>query len=87
MYKYVHCLRVIKNIVTLLELGGNNTTIKDFEKLIVDCGAVSPEDKRLVLYDEGYEDKKSLHFADKKTIRTGYASNTYADDEDDDFFD
>lgn len=78
---------VIKNIVTLLELGGNNTTIKDFEKLIVDCGAVSPEDKRLVLYDEGYEDKKSLHFADKKSIRTGYASNTYADDEDDDFFD
>ncbi|KAH7581191.1 phosducin [Nakaseomyces glabratus] len=78
---------VIKNIVTLLELGGNNTTIKDFEKLIVDCGAVSPEDKRLVLYDEGYEDKKSLHFADKKSIRTGYASNMYADDEDDDFFD
>lgn len=75
---------VVKNIVTLLELGGNDTTIKDFEKLIVDLGATTAEDKRLVINQEDYEDERKLKFADKKTIRTGITTNT---DDDDDFFD
>ncbi|KAL3233528.1 Phosducin-like protein 2 [Nakaseomyces bracarensis] len=75
---------VVKNIVTLLELGGNNTTVKDFENLIVDIGAVSSEDKRLIVNQDDYEDERKLKFADKKSIRAGFTNN---DDDDDDFFD
>lgn len=75
--------KVLKNIVTLLELGGNNTTITDLEEIIVDVGAVSAEDKRLVINQEDYVEERKLKFADKKSIRTG---NTASDD-DDDFFD
>lgn len=88
---------VLKNMITLLELGGNNTTLKEFEALMVRVGALKDSDDRLIINqddEESREDRK-LKFANNKGIRSGIQSkfnfgvgNSHggSDQEDDDFF-
>ncbi|CCC68143.1 hypothetical protein NCAS_0B00590 [Naumovozyma castellii] len=87
---------VLKNMVTLLELGGNNTTVKDFEKLMVDMKAVDEKDNRLIINQDDDESREERHlkFASKgirsgsKGLGTGsYLDAGEGDDDDDDFFD
>lgn len=75
---------VVKQFVTLTQLGGNDTRISDLEKILVEIGAVKDSDKRLVINqdDEDLEEAHRLRFA-KKSIRGRVGD----DDDDDDFFD
>lgn len=84
---------VIKNMITLLELGGNDTKIGDVEALMVKLGAVDDRDGRLII---NQDDEEALEARDQKlqqkSIRSGINGNfnigigSKLDDEDD-FFD
>lgn len=60
-------------MITLLELGGNNSKMKDFEDFMVKVGAVAERDNRLIINqdDEESREERQLHFANKKSIRSG----------------
>ncbi|QLL32643.1 hypothetical protein HG536_0D01650 [Torulaspora globosa] len=85
---------VIKNMITLLELGGNDTKIGDFEALMVKIGAVDDRDGRLLINQESEEalEAKKLTLQ-HKGIRSGINGKFNIGvgrnlaDEDDDFFD
>ncbi|GME96368.1 unnamed protein product [Ambrosiozyma monospora] len=67
-------------------LSGNQTSLKDLEKLLVDVGAVGDKDDRLLVnqdLDDDLEDERRTRFT-KKSMR-GKAVDD--DDDDDDFFD
>lgn len=77
---------VLKQYITLTQLGGNATTIKDLEKVLVDINSVKDTDKRLVINseDEDLDEAHRLRFL-KKSIRG--RTNDENSDDDDDFFD
>ncbi|CCF55857.1 hypothetical protein KAFR_0A04220 [Kazachstania africana CBS 2517] len=83
---------VLKNLVSLLELGGNKTTMKDFEEFLVKVGAVNDRDDRLIMNqdDEDAREERYANYANSKSIRTGIKSkfNVGVGDgsDDDDFF-
>lgn len=75
---------IVKQFVTLTQLGGSDCKITDLEKILVDINAVKPSDERLEAnqQDEDLEESRRLRFV-KKTIR-----NTDDDNGDDyDFYD
>ncbi|CCD24896.1 Plp2p NDAI_0E00800 [Naumovozyma dairenensis CBS 421] len=58
---------VVKNMITLLELGGNNTTLKDFEELMVRVKALDEKDSRLIMNQDDEESREQRHLKfDKK---------------------
>ena len=73
---------VLKNLVTLLELGGNNTTLEDFEELMVKVGALKDSDDRLIINqkeeeeddDDDSREQRRLKYTNKKGIRSGIQS-------------
>lgn len=73
---------VVKQYVTLMQLGGNATTVRDLEKVMVAVGAVEASDSRLVAnqLDEEEEEGYRTRFQ-KKSLRSR------DDDSDSDFFD
>lgn len=75
-----HETGVLKQYITLTQLGGNDTKIADLEKILVDIRAVEETDKRLTMnqLDDDLQELRRLRFA-KKSIRE--------DDSDDDFYD
>lgn len=76
---------VLRQYITLTQLGGNATTLKDLEKVLVDILAVKDSDKRLTINDQDDDLAEShrLRFMNK-SIR---ATDDNDDDGDDDFFD
>ncbi|AET40631.1 Plp2p Ecym_6249 [Eremothecium cymbalariae DBVPG len=85
---------VIKNIVTLVELGGNSTTLGDLEKLMVSLGAVDNKDSRLLMNEDDEDARGERHFryTNNSTIRSGVADKFRvglgnANGDNDDFFD
>ena len=74
---------VVKQLITLTQLGGNATNLKDLEKVLVDIGSVKDSDKRLIINseDEDLQETHRLRFM-KKSLRSNND-----DDDDDDFFD
>lgn len=83
---------VIKNMISLLELGGNSTSVGDLENLMVKLGALQDRDGRLTINqdnEEAVEAKRLNH--SHKGIRSGIAGKfnvgTGVNDDDDDFFD
>lgn len=90
---------VIKNMITLLELGGNNSKMEDFEDFMVKVGAVTEKDNRLIMNrdDEESREERKMHFAEKKSIRSGIRGkfnvgigsneDDNVNDDDDGFFD
>lgn len=76
-----HKGNIAKQYITLTELGGNATTLKDLERVLTDVGAVSFKDKRLLVNQDEEEDDgrgRGIRFA-KKTRPV--------DSDDDDFYD
>ncbi|CDO93035.1 unnamed protein product [Kluyveromyces dobzhanskii CBS 2104] len=91
---------VVKHLVSLLELGGKDTTLGDFEKLMVDIGAVDEKDGRLLMnYEDDYTKEEKQQRYGQNSIRSGIngkfnvgigrngGSSNIRDDDDDDFFD
>ncbi|GMG21817.1 unnamed protein product [Ambrosiozyma monospora] len=80
-----HDTNVVKQYITLTMLSGNQTSLKDLEKLLVDVGAVGDKDDRLLVnqdLDDDLEDERRTRFT-KKSMR----GKAVDDDDDDDFFD
>lgn len=69
---------VIKQFITLTQLGGNDTKLKDLEQVLINVNAINENDKRLLInhLDDDLEDDRRLRFM-KKSIREN--------DSDDDF--
>ncbi|CAK9439708.1 uncharacterized protein LODBEIA_P38080 [Lodderomyces beijingensis] len=80
-----HNANVLKQYITLTQLGGNSTTIEDLERVLVDVGAVKDTDKRLVMNDddEDAREARKLRFA-KKSLRNDNDDDDH--DDDDDFY-
>lgn len=84
--------QVLKNLVTLLELGGNDTNITDLENLMIKVGAVDEKDERLAINaddDEAREERANRYT--RKGIKSGITGKfnlgVGRDSADDDFFD
>lgn len=90
---------VVKHLVTLLELGGKDTKLEDFERLMVDSGAVDEKDGRLLMnHEDDYTKQEKKQRYGHNSIRSGIKGkfnvgvgrngrNGADDDDDDDFFD
>lgn len=81
-----HKGNIVKQYVTLTELGGSDCKVTDLEKVLVDIGAVNHSDERLEMnnLDEDLEEAHKSRFV-KKSLRG--RAQTHDDDEDDDFYD
>lgn len=77
-----HDTNVVKQLVTLTQLGGNSTTLADLEALLTSCGAVEAGDSRLLCNqaDSDEDEDRKLKFVGK-SIKSSH------NDSDDDFFD
>lgn len=75
-----HDTAVVKQYITLTQLGGNDTKIADLEKVLVGINAIPETDKRLTMnqLDDDLQESRKLRFM-KKSIRE--------DDDSDDEFD
>ncbi|SCU78249.1 LAMI_0A03972g1_1 [Lachancea mirantina] len=93
-----HRGEVLKNIVTLLELGGSSTSLKDLEDLLVKVNAVKESDDRLIMNQDSDESRQHRYesYANKGirsgirgkfNLGVGAADNSNVDEDDDDFFD
>lgn len=83
--------QVLKNLVTLLELGGNDTKLSDLERIMVKVGAVDDKDERLVVNadDDEAREERFARYA-KKGIKSGISGKFnfgVGASDDDDFFD
>jgi hypothetical protein len=80
-----HKGNVKKQFITLTQLGGNDTKLKDLEQVLIDLEAVNVNDKRLLInqQDEDLQEERKLRFL-KKSLR---GSNDLDDEDDDDFYD
>ncbi|GMM33256.1 Plp2 protein [Saccharomycopsis crataegensis] len=83
-----HKKQVIKQYITLVQLGGNATKLADLENVLVEIEAVKHSDERLLMNQEDDDLKEAyrLRFV-KKSIRDSENKNNNDDDDDDDFFD
>ncbi|SCU82447.1 LADA_0C05358g1_1 [Lachancea dasiensis] len=83
---------VLKNLVTLLELGGNDSKLADLENLMVKLGAINEKDDRLLMNvdDEEVRNERAAQYS-RKGIRTGITGKfnlgVGEENEDEDFFD
>lgn len=80
---------VVRQYVGLSLINGNDTKIKDFEKILVEINAVKENDQRLTSEFEDDDQREAYkNRFQKKTIRGGSKlSEDEDEDEDDDFFD
>ncbi|KAG0671134.1 hypothetical protein C6P42_003639 [Pichia californica] len=84
---------LVKQLITLLMLNGNDTSLKDVEALMVDIGCIDSKDKRLIINQDIDDDLKESHKLrfQKKSIQ-GKGKNNFSeeeeedDDDEDDFF-
>lgn len=82
-----HQNELVKQLITLVQLGGNSTNLKDLEKFLVQVKALDERDTRLIINQDGGDtewEEKKLTFA-KKSLRG--SSINHNDEDDDDFFD
>lgn len=79
-----HKKNIVKQYVTLTELGGSDCKITDLEKVLVDIDAVNHADERLEInqLDGDLEEARKTRFV-KKSLR----GRLDDDDDDDDFYD
>lgn len=79
-----HKKDVIKQIITLTELGGNDTKLKDLEGVLLRLKIIDDKDQRLIINQDDYdEENRRLRFS-KKSIKQ---TNDYSDEDNDDFYD
>lgn len=75
---------IIKQIVTLATVGGVRMNMQKIDEMLVDTGAVSDSDIRVLKRRRAAEDAEEERLAGK-TIRTGTAGRSKDDDEDEDW--
>lgn len=80
---------LLKQLVTLLMLNGNDTTLKDLEALLVDINCIDSKDKRLIINQEEDDSvqHQKLRYQNKSLYSSSNKNLSDDDDDDDDFFD
>ncbi|UNI13659.1 Proteolipid protein 2 [Purpureocillium takamizusanense] len=75
---------IVKQVVTLMTLGGVRTNMQQIDNLLVEAGAVPDSDMRVVKRRQAAEDAEEERLAGK-SIKTGTAGRSRDDDDDDDW--
>ncbi|KAI0863473.1 thioredoxin-like protein [Xylaria cubensis] len=75
---------IVKQIVTLMTIGGVRTSMLQIDDLLVEIGAVEPKDLRVVKRKRDAEDAKEDNSA-AKGVRSGNVRHATVDDDDDDW--
>lgn len=73
---------IVKQVVTLLTLGGVRTNMRHIDDLLVEVGAVPDSDMRVVKRRRAAEDAEEERLAGK-SIKTGAVGRSLEDDDDD----
>ncbi|PNY27499.1 Phosducin-like protein 2, partial [Tolypocladium capitatum] len=77
---------IAKQVVTLMTLGGVRTSMRKIDDMLVEVGAVSGSDMRVVKRRQAAEDAEEERLAGS-SIKTGTAGRLRGDDDDDDDWD
>ncbi|KAI0195729.1 phosducin [Xylaria flabelliformis] len=75
---------IVKQIVTLMTIGGVRTSMLQIDDILVEVGAVEPKDLRVVKRKRDAEDAKEDSSA-AKGVRSGNVRHATVDDDDDDW--
>lgn len=75
---------IVKQIVTLLTIGGTRVNMQNIDNILVEIGAVADTDMRVVKRRRAAEDAEEERLAGK-TIKTGTAGRSRDDSDDDDW--
>lgn len=75
---------IVKQLVTLVTLGGVRTNMRNIDDLLVEVGAVPDTDMRVIKRRRAAEDEEEERLAGS-TIRTGTAGRSKNEDDDDDW--
>lgn len=76
---------IVKQIVTLLTMGGTKISMQNIDDLLVEVGAVSDSDMRVVKRRQAAEDADEESLAARKPIKTGTARRTQVNVDEDDW--
>ncbi|KAK9775122.1 putative Thioredoxin-like protein [Seiridium cardinale] len=74
---------IVKQIVTLMSVGGVRISLLEIDNLLVDVGAVGEKDMRVVKRKRDAEDEKEEKLLGKSGIRSGNIRHATVDDDDD----
>lgn len=77
---------IVKQVVTLMTIGGVRTTMRSIDNILVEVGAVPETDMRVIKRRQAAEDAEEERLAGK-SIKTGTAGRSKYDDDDDDDWD
>ncbi|OAQ98450.1 hypothetical protein LLEC1_02878 [Akanthomyces lecanii] len=75
---------IVKQVVTLMTIGGVRATMRSIDDMLVEVGAVPESDMRIIKRRQAVEDAEEERLAGGKTIKTGTAGR-FRDDDDDDW--
>lgn len=75
---------IVKQIVTLMTLGGVRTNMRHIDNILVEVGAVPESDMRIIKRRQAVEDAEEERLAGK-SIKTGTAGRSRDDEDDDDW--
>jgi hypothetical protein len=75
---------IVKQIVTLLTIGGTRVNMQNIDNILVEIGAVADTDMRVVKRRRAAEDAEEERLAGK-TVKTGTAGRSRDDSDDDDW--
>lgn len=75
---------IVKQIVTLLTIGGTRVNMQNIDDILVEIGAVADNDMRVIKRRRAAEDAEEERLAGK-TIKTGTAGRPQEDSDDDDW--
>jgi hypothetical protein len=78
---------IIKQIVTLVTIGGVRTSMVHIDNLLVEVGAIDAKDMRVIKRRRDAEEAKESKVARKGGIESGNIRHTTMDDDDDDDWD
>ncbi|CAG9940558.1 unnamed protein product [Clonostachys rosea f. rosea IK726] len=74
---------IVKQLVTLVTIGGVRTTMQRIDDILVEVGAVADSDLRVVKRRRAAEDAEEERLMAGKTIKTGVAGRSRGDSDDD----
>ncbi|KAK6076393.1 phosducin family protein [Seiridium cupressi] len=74
---------ILKQIVTLMSVGGVRISMLEIDNLLVDVGAVGEKDMRVVKRKRDAEDEKEEKLLGKSGIKSGNLRHATVDDDDD----
>lgn len=78
---------IVKQVVTLVTLGGVRTNMRHIDDLLVEVGAVPDTDLRVVKRRRAAEDEEEDRLAGNKGLRQGTIGRSNVNDDDDDDWD